>query len=96
MAKLNPGVTLQIETRPCKVKDKNAFFHRWSDISRVISPSVMVGGHPGGVVSKTVGIIEYVEDGTVHECYPDEIRFLDTKGIAMGFYWGDVAEIEGE
>lgn len=27
-------------------------------------------------LSHTVGIIER-EDGTIHECYPDEIRFVD-------------------
>lgn len=30
----------------------------------------------GGQVSQLLGVIEY-EDGTVHECYPNEIVFVD-------------------
>jgi hypothetical protein len=38
----------------------------------------MIGGHNGGILKYTVGIIEY-EDGVVTECYPHEIKFTDTK-----------------
>ena len=36
------------------------------------------GGHSAGQLAATFGIVEY-EDGTVHECYPQEIRFCDNK-----------------
>lgn len=67
-----------IEYRPCIVKGKKALFHRWADKSQVISPGIAVGSHPGGQVWIVIGIVEY-EDGTVHECYPHEVRFCDNK-----------------
>ena len=65
------------ELRMCVVMGKKAFFHKWSEISKLVDPSPLLGGHSGGVVRITVGIIEYEEDGTVHEAYPYEIRFID-------------------
>lgn len=66
------------QLRPCIVKDKAALFHCWSDKSDIVAPSLMAGGHNGGVMRYTVGIIEYIDGGAVHECYPSEIRFTDT------------------
>ena len=66
-----------LSARRCTVKGKKAIFHTWAEISKVVPPSNMIGGHAGGVVKQTVAIIEYEEDGTVHECYPNEIRFTD-------------------
>jgi hypothetical protein len=66
------------QLRPCIVKGKAALFHCWSDKSDIIAPSMMQGGHAGGVIRQTVGIIEYIDGGAVHECYPSEIRFTDT------------------
>ena len=37
-----------------------------------------MGGHQGGVLEYTVGIIEY-EDGQVCECMPSQIKFIDSK-----------------
>jgi hypothetical protein len=68
--------SLNIKLRECEVKKNPAKFHCWSHKSNIIQPSIRVGGHHGGTIRYTVGIIEY-EDGTVHECYPDEIRFTD-------------------
>jgi len=62
--------------RPCYVKKHKALFHRWEDKSWVVAASPMVGGTPAGQIKMTIGIVEY-EDGSVHECYPDEIRFCD-------------------
>jgi hypothetical protein len=64
------------ELRKCIVKDRPAYFHKWSDKSEIVPPSHMIGGHGGRVITLTVGIVEY-EDGTVHECYPSEVRFTD-------------------
>ena len=71
-------IKIETECRTCIVNGRAALFHRWSDKSEIVAPSVMVGGHTGGVVSCTVGIIEYIENGDVHECWPSEIRFTDT------------------
>ena len=39
------------------------------------------GGHPGGQIAYTMGIVEYM-DGTVDRVYPEYIRFLDTEDFA--------------
>lgn len=64
--------------RPCFVNGRKAFFHQWVEESEIVSPSFMIGGHQGGVVRSTLGLIEY-EDGTVAKYYPEKIRFLDRK-----------------
>lgn len=66
------------EYRPCIVCGKKALFHRWVDKAHVVSESALRGGHPAGQLWVVVGIVEY-EDGTVHEAYPDEIRFVPGK-----------------
>lgn len=43
--------------------------------------------------SYTFGIIER-EDGTVHECYPDEIRFVDN--AFSGIFFGKAVSDEDE
>jgi hypothetical protein len=67
------------EIRKCIVKGNLAGFHMWSDKSVIVPPSPLMGGHNGGVRKFVVGIVEY-EDGTIHECYPNEIRFIDGFG----------------
>lgn len=66
--------------RPCFVRtadgDKAALFHCWSQESEVYAPSLLRGGHNGGVVAGVVGIVEY-EDGKVCKAYPEHIRFCD-------------------
>lgn len=69
---------IKFELRPCKVNNKKALFHKWSDKTRIVEPSPMIGGHQGGVLKYTVGIIED-DDGKVSECIPSEIQFLDSK-----------------
>lgn len=69
---------VEIELRPCSVGDKKALFHMWDEVKQIVPPSNMIGGHGGGVVSETFGIVE-LQDGTVKECYPNEIKFLDNK-----------------
>lgn len=64
------------EYRPCIVKGKKALFHRWTERAYIVPPSPMVGGHNGGVIKDTAGIVEY-EDGTVAEVYATNIKFVD-------------------
>ena len=83
--------------RPCIVKGRKALFHGWSNKAEVIPPSPMVGGHPGGQLSQTVALVEY-EDGSVHEAYPSEVRFLDTAAQMEEFgacYYREEAENNG-
>lgn len=63
---------IEFPLRPCyvmrgesKTKEK-ALFHNWAYFSDVVPPSLMVGGHNGGNVSRTAAIIE-LEDGTIAE-----------------------------
>lgn len=69
---------IETELRPCLVNDKRALFHTWSSRSQIVDPSPLIGGHQGGVLKYTVGIIEY-EDGQVCECLPSQIKFIDSK-----------------
>lgn len=63
--------------RQCIVNDKLCYFHGWNFNSDAIAPSLFVGGHAGGVVSHTYGIIEF-PDGKVNEFIrPGEIKFCD-------------------
>ena len=62
--------------RKCKVQNKyTGLFHRWSDKTEIIPPSPLMGGHNGGVLQYTVGIVELL-DGRVVECTPTEIKFI--------------------
>lgn len=63
---------------------QNALFHGWSHISDVVEPSPLKGGHPGGVVSQTVGIVE-LSDGKVAEVAPKYIQFIDNKHQEYAF-----------
>lgn len=65
--------------RECIVNGKQSLFHCWENKSNIIAPSMIQCGHGGGCVSGTFGIVEYKEDGTVHECYPDDITFCIEK-----------------
>lgn len=78
MASFNSEIIIKAELRPCIVKDRKALFHKWIEISKIIEPSPMIGGHNGGLIKNTVAIIEY-EDGIVTECYPYEVKFIDSK-----------------
>ncbi len=66
------------EYRPCYVYGKKALFHRWIDKSEIIAPSIMKGGHAGGVIRGTCGIVEF-ENGVICEVYPYKIKFADNK-----------------
>lgn len=70
--------SLRIDNRrPCYVEGKKAMFHCWRNVSQIVSPSAFVGGHSGGIVSDTYGIVEY-EDGTIAGYIePVKIRFAD-------------------
>lgn len=77
MAQMESTITVKTsEYRPCFVKDRRALFHRWEDNSEIYAPSLMVGGHDGGVVKYTLAIIEY-EDGHVERVKPEDVRFAD-------------------
>lgn len=75
---------MSIELRPCIIKievgEVRGIFHCWEHISEIIEPSPLKGGHSGGVVAATVGLVE-LDDGSIIKVYPTSIRFVDNKVI---------------
>lgn len=87
------GLHIEHSLRPCYVitykrdpkskrleKDTKikALFHCWEQMSDVVSPSPMVGGHNGGIIAGLAGIVER-EDGTIGRVRPEDIQFCDHK-----------------
>lgn len=86
------GLYIEPKLRPCYIMiykpdpkrrgaltkdgEEKALFHCWEQTSDVISPSVMIGGHGGGVVAGMAAIVER-EDGRVGRVRPEDIRFCD-------------------
>ena len=88
------GIQIETRLRPCYVsiekgKKEKALFHCWSFKSTVVEPSIMVGGHPGGVIAYSTGIVE-LEDGRVIEVMPTSIAFY--KGIFNDYCWDEKGE----
>lgn len=78
-------VEMKRELRPCIVNEKGkALFHMWEERSEIIEPSIMVGGHAGGVIKFVMGIVE-LEDGRIIKVNPTSIRFLDNKFTEYAF-----------
>ena len=53
-----------------------AKFHMWTHESWVVEPSPLVGGAPGGQVTRLLGLVEY-EDGSCELVHPSHIRFVE-------------------
>ena len=71
------------ERRPCYVDGERAMFHQWIIRAKVAPPSPMIGGHAGGQLWETFGLVE-MEDGHMREVYPVKVVFADG---------GDFAEV---
>ena len=56
----------------------DAVFHAWTVENDVVGESYVVGGHPGGVVQHTYGIVEDAE-GRIHLVSPECIKFVNEK-----------------
>lgn len=82
MAKAYSDIEVRIELRPCVAKieagEARGLFHCWEHISEIIEPSPLKGGHSGGVISATVGLVE-LDDGSIIKVYPTSLRFIDNK-----------------
>lgn len=73
---------MQPKLRPCYIVGENnkrikGLFHCWNHISEVICPSLMIGGHTGGVIAHTSAIVE-LADGSITNIRPESIFFLDS------------------
>jgi hypothetical protein len=71
--------------RPCFVDNHKALFHCWAQVSSVVGPSMLKGGHPGGTVIDVVAVVEY-EDGKVATVLPKRVQFIDN-AVFEAFDW---------
>lgn len=62
--------------RLCKVGQEVYWFHGFTQISHIVSPSPLRGGHSGGVVSDAYAILEK-RDGTVVLAEVLGVQFLE-------------------
>lgn len=62
--------------RPCIYEDEEMLFHCWFQVSEIVAPSIMNGGHNGGVISGILGLVED-RKGYIRRVYPEKIQFLD-------------------
>ena len=63
--------------RLCRARGSTAIFHRFSEMSQVIPPAIMIGGHPGGEIRYPIAVVEF-EDGQVTEVMANDVLFTDT------------------
>ena len=82
MAKLE--IPIKQATRSCMVEGRTGNFHLWEKFSTVVTPSPMVGGHPGGIISNVYGIVEF-SDG-VKRVDPIHIQFTDEDNSYLSAY----------
>lgn len=85
------GLTVETKLRPCyiigeKGSKTEALFHCWSFHSDIYSPSLLVGGHHGGVVARTAAIVE-LENGSITLIHPQSIKFVS--GIFDEYNWDE-------
>lgn len=68
--------------RLCRARGTESIFHKWAEVSQVIPPSPMVGGHPGGEIRYATAIVEYIHNGQVTEVMANDVVFSDTAKVA--------------
>lgn len=80
---MSKGLTMTVEheTRACKVGDRFGYFHCWEHFSKPLEASLLAGGAPAGVFSKVFGIVEF-EDG-VERIDPSDIHFCDEENKSL-------------
>lgn len=70
--------------RPCIVDNRKGLFHGWYYYAEVLEPSIRVGGHMGGQLATTLGIVEF-ENGKVDLIGPTSIRFIGSRGLMQEY-----------
>lgn len=68
------------ELRPCFIGDKKGLFHGWFYSAEVVAPSLMVGGHNGGQLATTRGMVE-MPTGEIVLAFPTDIRFVGSERL---------------
>lgn len=91
MASFGSEIIVRTERRPVWLKDgAKGIFLCWNNRAEIVPPSVMVGGHSGGVISGALAVVE-LENGSVIEQYPTDIKFADG-GDFRETYWKENKE----
>lgn len=86
------GITIKTpEYRPCFVKGKPALFHRWADYAQI--RDAYLQGTTSGQLAQTFAIVEY-EDGSISECYPNQVKFCDN--LHAQYAWPEIPPAEPE
>lgn len=86
-------IKMSFEKRPCEINGEKALFHMFYTASRIVPPSLLKGGHSGGVVSGAMAIIEH--EGGVVETVPAEcVVFLDSTGVFQEYDFREHREEE--
>lgn len=70
--------TIRQEVRPCTINGIKALWHRWVNVSQIVPPSNLRGGHNGGVIANTLALVEY-ETGLVRMVEAQKVHFLDSR-----------------
>lgn len=83
MAFGNIEMTIANESRPCvfilrETGECRGLFHGWFVESRIVPPSNLRGGHPGGAVQEVIALVEDI-NGDMHKISPKHITFIDGK-----------------
>lgn len=92
MAIFDREIKVSLERRPCMVNGRRAFFHRWADSARPVTPRGMEEDETGPryQLYSVHGIVEFA-DGTVQRVWPSDIRFIDGGDFAA-YVWPEMEE----
>lgn len=84
------AMMIKQELRPCIVnKKQKGLCHGIFQLSEIWKPSLMVGGHNGGVEAHPVALVETEEGHMILVNYLD-IRFVDSRGKFEEFDFGEI------
>lgn len=81
-------ITIRQDVRPCTINGIKALWHRWVNVSRIVPPSNLRGGHNGGVIADTLALVEY-ETGLVRMVEAQKVHFLDSFGKFSEYDFSD-------
>jgi len=70
--------------RPCIVDDRKGLFHGWYYVAEVVEPSIRVGGHMGGQLAATLGMVEF-ENGEIQLIRPTSIKFIGSRRLMQEY-----------
>ena len=68
--------TVKWESRLCEVNGRYGYFHTWEHYSEIVPPSLLRGGHSGGVIAGTFAIVEFQD--SVERVDPTKLKFIDS------------------